>query len=168
MRSVIAGRRPVRHWSKGALAVGSALACLVLSGCDESGQPRVNSKICANFNTAAPGGEATDPAAPTDACVRRWAYSLAGARDTADIVAAAAVAACGATLTRWNQTSMDQTQLDSTGAPVQSLNVDTGQPTNALAEHNGFAHRQALLYVVEARAGHCRPPPVVKGAPAGG
>ena len=146
-----------------------ALAALALAGCEDQGGTVVNSKLCPDFRAPAAGAPpvATDAAAPVDECVRRWAFSLAGSRDEAEVVANAAVAACGAALTRWNQASLNQPAPDATGAAAQTLSLDTGQPTNALAEHNGFAQRQALLYVVEARAGHCRPPPVVKGVPAG-
>ena len=105
---------------------------------------------------------AGDPAAPVDLCVRRWAYSLASSRDSADVVADAAVAACAPALAGWNQGSV--------GAPEgqeQATSLTTGQPTNAMAEHANFAHGQALLYVVEARAGRCKPPAVVNGVPVG-
>jgi hypothetical protein len=146
-----------------------ALAATALSACEDNGGSMVNSKLCYDFKPSAAGAApvATDAATPVDDCVRRWAYSLAVSRDEAEVVANAAVAACGPALTRWNQASLNQTQQDSTGAPAETLSLDTGQPTNALAEHNGFAQRQALLYVVEARAGRCRPPPVTKGVPAG-
>ncbi|MDB5481441.1 MAG: hypothetical protein JWO83_2494 [Caulobacteraceae bacterium] len=159
MRALIASR-----------AATLALAALALTACENNGGTMVNSKLCPDFKAPAAGAPAvvaTDAAAPVDECVRRWAFSLAGSRDEAEVVANAAVAACGAALTRWNQASLTQPTQDSTGGPTQILSLDTGQPTNALAEHNAFAQRQALLYVVEARAGHCRPPPVVKGAPVG-
>ncbi|HZZ33141.1 MAG TPA: hypothetical protein VFE10_14230, partial [Phenylobacterium sp.] len=129
-----------------------------------------NSKLCPDFRAPAAGAPAvpTDAATPVDECVKRWAFSLAGSRDDAEVVANAAVAACSAALTRWNQAGVNQPgQQDSAGAPAQTFSLVTGQPTNALAEHNSFAQRQALLYVVEARAGRCRPPPVVKGVPTG-
>jgi hypothetical protein len=146
-----------------------ALAAMALTACEDHGGTMVNSRICPDFKAPVAGAPAvaTDAAAPVDECVRRWAFSLAGSRDEAEVVANAAVAACGAVLTRWNQASLNQPAPDATGAPAVTLSLDTGQPTNALAEHNAFAQRQALLYVVTARAGHCRPPPVVKGAPAG-
>jgi hypothetical protein len=146
-----------------------ALAAIGLTACEDNGGSMVNSKICYDFRAPAAGAPAvaTDAATPADDCVRRWAYSLAGGRDDAEVVANAAVAACGAALTRWNQSSLNQPAQDSAGAPAETLSLDTGQPTNALAEHYTFAQRQALLYVIEARAGHCRPPPVVKGVPAG-
>ena len=149
-----------------------ALAAMALSACEDNSGTVVNSKLCPDFKAPAAGAPAavaaTDAASPVDECVRRWAFSLAGSRDEAEVVANAAVAACGGALTRWNQASLNQPAQDpTTGAPTETLSLDTGQPTNALAEHNAFAQRQALLYVVEARAGHCRPPPVVKGVPAG-
>ena len=143
-----------------------ALTAIVLAGCDDHEGQRVNRKICADFSATKPA--AADAASPVDDCVRRWAYSLAGARDGADVVANATVAACAATLNRWNQASLDQPPAqDSAGAPIETLDVDTGQPTNAMAVHTAFAHRQALLYVVQARAGRCKAPPAAKGAPTG-
>jgi len=146
-----------------------ALAAMGLTACEDNGGSMVNSKICYDFRAPAAGAPAvaTDAATPVDDCVRRWSYSLAGGRDDAEVVANAAIAACGAALTRWNQSSLNQPAQDSNGASAETLSLDTGQPTNALAEHYTFAQRQALLYVIEARAGHCRPPPVVKGVPAG-
>ena len=159
------------------------LALLGLAACDNARDDMVaNSKICAvwktpsaNVNTAAANAAAAngaavdpnvipagDPASPVDICVRRWAYSLASSRDSADIVAEAAVAACAPVIAGWNQ--------GSAGAPEgqeQAMSLTTGQPTNAMAEHANFAHNQALLYVVEARAGRCKPPAVVNGAPVG-
>lgn len=154
----------------GRSTVTLALAAIALSGCEDNGGGyAVNSKLCPDFRVPAAGAPAgpTDAATPVDDCVRRWAFSLAGSRDEAQAVADAAMAACAAALTRWNQASLNQPTQDATGAPTESVSLDTGQPTNALTEHNAFAQRQALLYVVEARAGHCRPPPVVKGVPAG-
>lgn len=158
MRAVIAAR-----------AATLALAAMALTACEDHGGTTANGKLCYDFRApaAATAAAAADAAAPVDDCVRRWSYSLAPSRDEAEVVANAAVAACGPALTRWNQASLNEPAPDSTGAPSQTLSLDTGQPTNALAEHNAFAQRQALLYVVEARAGHCRPPPVVKGVPAG-
>jgi hypothetical protein len=130
----------------------------------------VNAKICADFklaNTAQPGTLATDAATPVNECLRRWAYSLAGARDRADVVADATIAACGAALTRWNQAGLAQDAQANAGGPVEALSLTTGQPTNALAEHSAFARGQALFYVVQARAGRCAPPPVVNGVPTG-
>lgn len=159
MRAVIASR-----------AATLALAAMALTACGDNGGYMVNSKLCADFKAPAGGAAAaapTDAATPVDDCVRRWAYSLAGSRDEAEVVANAAVAACGAALTRWNQASVNQPAADAAGGPAQILSLDTGQPTNALAEHNAFAQRQALLYVIEARAGRCKPPRVANGRPVG-
>jgi hypothetical protein len=155
------------------LTAALVLAALGLSACNEHGGRMVNSKICADFKTtsAAQAGvppiAAADATAPVDECLRRWAYSLAGARDSADVVADAAVSACGAALTRWNQASLNQQAQDSANGPVEALSITTGEPTNALAEHSAFARGRALLYIVQARAGRCPPPPASNGAPTG-
>lgn len=150
------------------LPVALALAALGLSACNQAGDGgRANGKLCANFKAAAPAaaGVVADAAAPVDDCLRRWAYSLAPSRDDADSVADAAVAACGAVIGRWNQAGLAQTST--TEAPEQAISLTTGQPTNVFQEHAAFANNRALLYVVQARAGRCAPPPVVNGAPAG-
>ena len=142
-----------------------ALAAVGLAACGGHGEHMVNSKICADFkttsSTGAPSLAPLDEAAPVDDCLRRWAYSVAGARDSADVVADAVAVACGAPLSRWNQASLAQPGSD------QAVSITTGQPTNALAEHAAFAHSRALLYVIEARAGRCAAPPANNGAPTG-
>lgn len=140
-----------------------ALAALGLSACGDHDDAMVNSKICADFKTNPGAAAAADPATPVDECTRRWAYSLAGSKDSAEVVADAVVAACSAQLSKWNQASLGQP----TGSGDQALSLTTGQPTNPLAEHNAFAQGRALLYVVQARAGRCKAPPVTNGAPAG-
>jgi len=151
-----------------------AVVALSLAACGGHDGRMVNSKICVDFkpaNTAQAGVPATanaDAATPVDECVRRWAYSLAGARDSADVVAGAAVTACGAALSRWNQASLSQQAQVAAGGPAQALSLTTGEPTNAFAEHNIFAQGRALFYVVQARAGRCAPPPTVNGLPVGG
>ena len=146
-----------------------ALLALSLGACERSGA-MVNRQICTTFKTTsgnqvAPAANgAVDAAAPVDECVRRWAYSLAGSRDGADIVANAAVAACGGALSRWNQAGLGQ---DAPAGGEQAISLTTGEATNPMAEHNAFAQGRALLYVVQARAGHCAPPPAVNGAPTG-
>ena len=150
--------------SRKALA-GVLIAAAALSACAKtSSSPASNASICANFklaNTAvAPG--APEGAATVDECVRRWAYSLAPSRDPAESVAEAAAVACSTQLTRWNQASLAQPD-----GPEVSASLITGQPTNALAEHNAFAHSRALLYVVQARAGNCPAPPAKDGRPDG-
>jgi hypothetical protein len=150
-----------------------ALAAMGLSACDGHGDRMVNTKICADFSTAANSAQPAatpitpaDAASPVDECVRRWSYSLAGSPDRADIVANAAVAACGAALTRWSQAALSQPSQDAANGP-DALSLTTGMPTNAVAEHSAFAHGRALLYVVEARAGRCAPHPVANGVPVG-
>lgn len=152
---------------RGALPLSLSLTAMLLAGCGEQDGRMVNSAICADFQPpkALPPGAVAPPldaASPMDDCVRRSAYSLAGARDTADVVANAAVAACGAALTRWNQGVIDPSAQAPSDVPTESLSVETGLPTNAMAEHTAFAHRQAVLYVVQARAGRCKPPPATK------
>jgi len=142
-----------------------ALAALGLSACNNrDADGMTNPKICADFKTAPGAMAASDPATPVDECARRWAYSLAGSRDSADAVADAVVAACAPVLSKWNQASLGQ------AAPAggeQALSLTTGQPTNPLAEHSAFAQGRALFYVVQARAGRCKAPPVKNGVPEG-
>ena len=138
-----------------------ALATLGLAACENGHDAMTNPKICADFKTAPGATAAADPSMPVEECTRRWAYSLAGSKDSAEVVADAVVAACGAQLSKWNQSALGQ------GSGEQALSLTTGQPTNPLAEHSAFAQGRALLYVVQARAGRCKPPPVENGAPIG-
>jgi len=155
------------------LTAALALAAMGLSACGDRYDGMSNPKICGDFKTAAaaqtgaPVAAPSDAATPVDECVRRWAYSLAGSRDSADIVAEAAVSACSGALTRWNQAGVNQQAQAESAPPEQALSLLTGQPTNPFAEHSAFAHGRALLYVVQARAGRCAPPPAANGAPAG-
>lgn len=142
-----------------------ALATLGLAACENGHDGMAaNSKICADFKTAPGATAAADPAMPVEECTRRWAYSLASSKDSAEVVADAVVAACGAQLSKWNQAALGQS---APGSNEQALSLTTGQPTNPLAEHSAFAQGRALLYVVQARAGRCAPPPVENGAPTG-
>jgi hypothetical protein len=157
------------------LTVGLCLAAVSLAACDGHGRMAANRGICFNFSktgpAAAPAASSTpagtaaaaagDPSAAMDDCVRRWAYSLAPSRDAAQAVSEAAVAACTSALTRWNEQALGQ------AAAPAAPSITTGEPTNPLAEHNSFAHARALLYVVEARAGRCAPPPATNGVPEG-
>jgi CubicO group peptidase (beta-lactamase class C family) len=142
-----------------------ALSALALAGCDRGHM--VNSGVCADFTAANHGQTAagalasTDAAAPAVDCLQRWAYSLAGARDEADVVADAVVAACAAPMARWGQSALSQSQGEG------GVSLTTGQSTNPLAEHSAFARGRAVLYVVAARAGRCAPPPMANGTPAG-
>lgn len=141
-----------------------ALATLGLAACENGHDMAANPKICADFKTAPGATAAADPSMPVEECTRRWAYSLAGSKDSAEAVADAVVAACAAQLSKWNQASLGQ------AAPTngeQALSLTTGQPTNPLAEHSAFAQDRALLYVVQARAGRCKAPPIENGAPTG-
>lgn len=141
-----------------------ALAALGLTACDEGrrGGERANTGLCYDFKTtksatpALPG----DGAVAVDDCTRRWAYSLAASRDDAEVVAEAVAGACSTQLTRWNRQAV--------AAPTgEAVSILTGEPTTALAEHNSFTRARALFYVVQARAGHCAPPPITNGAPEG-
>jgi len=148
------------------VTVALCLAALGLTACsDNRGRMAANSKICADFksgktNPAALAGIPAEAQA-LDECVRRWAYSLASSRDDAEVVADAAASACSGALAKWNQQSLSQ------GSQPDALSLTTGQPTNALAEHNNFAHSRALFHVVAARAGRCDAPPVKDGLPEG-
>lgn len=142
-----------------------AVATLGLAACeDRDHDGMANPKICADFKAAPSVTAAADPATPVEECTRRWAYSLAGSRDSADAVADAVVAACAPALSKWNQASLGQA---APGGGEQALSLTTGQPTNPLAEHSAFAQGRALFYVVQARAGRCKAPPVKNGVPEG-
>ena len=154
------------------LTAALALAAMGLSACsDHDGRLAANPRICADFKATStaqagvPAIAASDAATPVDECLRRWSYSLASARDPANVVADAAIAACGTALSRWNQTAIGQPGAVS--GSVQALSLTTGEPTNAMAEHSAFARGRALFYVVQARAGHCSPPPTTNGVPTG-
>ena len=148
------------------LTVAVCLAALSLAACEDHHAMRPNGRLCADFKASRTPANSpaalADAASPVDECVRRWAYSLAPARDDADAVADAVVAACGSSLSKWNQQS-----LADPAPPTDALSITTGQPTNPLSEHNAFAHAKALFYVVQARAGHCAPPPIKDGVPEG-
>jgi hypothetical protein len=140
------------------------LAALSLGACEQRHEMAANPKVCADFKQAkaAPIVPGAEGAAPVEECVKRWAYSLAGAHDAAGTVAEAAMAACGPQLSRWNQQTLSQP-----GSDIEADSITTGQPTTPLAEHNAFATGRALFYVVQARAGACAPPPTTNGVPDG-
>jgi len=147
------------------LTVALSLGALSLGACGETHTVAANSKICTDFKAKAAVATAApiaDGSAPTDECARRWAYSLAPSRDRADVVAQAVVAACNTALAQWNQQAM---QLPTDGQMAASLT--TGEPTTPMGEHNSFLRNRALLYVVQARAGACAPPPATNGVPDG-
>lgn len=152
-------------------AASIALAALALAGCNNTtqGGPAV-ANFCPNFKTASTNTSGplavTDPnGAAADECVRRWAYSMAPSRDSASMVAEASISACAARLGAWNQAGLSQ--FGGGAPPAEAVSIITGQPTNPVAEHNSFLRGRALLYVVQARAGHCAPPAIVNGAPSG-
>jgi hypothetical protein len=151
-----------------ALLAAACVLGLGLAGCNDRSIKAASPGLCYDFKAkpaaatpAIPAVAAADAATPVDDCVRRWAYTLAASSDDADTVAEASVAACGGALSRWNQQHIGE------GDAGEALSITTGQPTNPLAEHNAFAHSRALLYVVQARAGHCAAPPAKDAAPEG-
>jgi hypothetical protein len=150
--------------SRAAAAVLLTFAALSLGACEQRHEMAANPKLCVDFKQAkaAPIVPGAEGAAPVEECVKRWAYSLAGAHDAAGTVAEAAMAACGVQLSRWNQQTLSQP-----GADIEADSITTGQPTTPLAEHNAYAASRALFYVVQARAGSCAPPPVTNGVPDG-
>jgi hypothetical protein len=164
------------------LICGAALAALGLAACNDNGRGAgAGSGVCKPFttttgatsNAAAANVTATPanvlPAAPVDAssglddCLHRWGYTLAASTDPANMVADATMAACSAELTGWNREQLSSGTGG--GASVEAPSLVNGQTTNPLAEHYAFAQGRALFYVVQARAGHCGPPPLANGAP---
>ena len=148
------------------VGAGAAIAlALGVSGCGDrtsaqgGGLTLTGSKYCTPFKAANTNVNTTlsDPAASFDDCVHRWAYTLAPARDPADVVARASVDACGPILSAWNQQTLDQNpqpqprRFESRG-PHQQQN-------NPLAQRMGMVESRALFYVVQARAAGCAPPP---------
>lgn len=148
-----------------ALTLALAITAFGLAACNNDGD--AVGGFCPSFKTATTNTAGpltvTDPnGAAADECVRRWAYALAPSKDAAGLVAEAAVGACSTRLGAWNQAAMSQ------GGPSgDAMSILTGQPTNPVAEHNSLLHSRALLYVVQARAGHCAAPPISNNAPTG-
>ena len=138
-----------------------ALAAAALSACQVSERPVAG--VCKPF-PAANAAPPAEGAASLEDCLHRWAYTLAGSRDDAGQVADAVVAACTAPLARWNQQTLAASA--NANAPQDAPSLLTGQPTNPIAEHGNFAAGRALFYVVQARAGACKPPPKRSSTPA--
>jgi len=157
------------------LTAVAALAALGLAGCSNNGHgvgaaegickpfattttttTTTNAQVAATTPAANVLPAAGDPSANVDDCLHRWGYTLAASSDPANMVADATLAACGTALSAWNQQSLS---VDNAGGAVQAPSLMNGQPTNPLAEHYSFAQGRALFYVVQARAGHCGPPP---------
>lgn len=138
-----------------------AAACVGLTACQDG--ERTVAGICKPFPDAAAAAPA-DGAPALEDCLHRWGYTMAAAPDDTGMVADATVAACTGPLTRWNQQSLTA----AAAAPEQSqegLSLLTGQPSSPIAEHRSFAADRALFYVVQGRAGSCKPPPRREGAP---
>lgn len=148
------------------LAGLTALACVLgVAACsdrDDDGDSRGMAGICTPFAAAATAP--TDPSgvsvsgggdgAAFDDCLHRWGYRLAGADDTADIVAQAVVAACAPALSRWNQSNLAQVQEGSDTA----VSLVTGESQTTFGERYQMAQNKALFYVVQGRAGSCSAP----------
>jgi hypothetical protein len=149
------------------LAAALCLGAIGLAGCNsaQERQAQAGSGICIDFTQAAKSGPPVAPQegpAAVEDCVRRWAFTLAPAKDDADQVADAVVAACNAPLSRWNQQT-----VNAPGASGEATSIITGESTTPIAEHFAYTRNRALIYVVQARAGNCRPPPAANGAPQG-
>ncbi len=150
----------------GALMVAAAL----VSGCSRSafaqngGLQTTGSKYCAPFKTSdATGASAlnaalTDPAGAFDDCIHRWGYTLAPARDPADVVAQAAVDACGPIIAAWSQQATSQEPAEQPSR-YRSRESQQAQPPSPQAQQIRMAESRALFYVVQARAAGCAPPP---------
>lgn len=143
------------------LAPAAALTAvaLALSGCHGKGGrlEAASSDFCTPFPTAqsgAPAAAPNDPSAGFEDCLHGWAYALAPSCDPAEVVAQAAVEACGDRLTQWNQAALAQNPDAAQSAP----SLTTGQPTDAISSHAQYAQSRALFYVVQARAARCAPP----------
>jgi len=155
-----------------ATLVTLAAVVVGLGACEaQDRKAAANTRLCTPFpaapvtSGAAGPTAAADPAAPLDDCLHRWSYALAASDDDpAETVAAAVVAACHPPLARWNQETMVQAGGDSR-APGEAPSLTTGEPMNPFMAHHSFAQSRALLYVVQARAGHCAAPPFKDGAP---
>jgi hypothetical protein len=141
--------------------IALGLAAAALAACQGGQRPVAG--VCKPF----PAANAAPPAegAPSlEDCLHRWAYTLAGSRDDAHQVAEAVMAACSAPLARWNQQSL--AAAAGASPPQEAPSLLTGESTNPIAEHSNFAGGRALFYVVQARAGACKPPPRRSGSPA--
>jgi len=138
-------------------------ACAGLVACS-GGERRPVAGVCKPFPEAAAQPAATDGAAVLEDCLHRWGYTLAAGPDDAGAVADAAVAACTAPLTRWNQQSLSAAATAQDQAQ-EGLSLLTGEPSSPIAAHARFAADRALFYVAQARAGACKGPPRRDGAP---
>jgi hypothetical protein len=157
---------------KSYICAGLALAAAVgLAGCnrgDGTRLPLIGKSYCTPFraataasNASSPNGQSglastailpgADPGAALDDCVHRWAYALAPSRDPADIVAHAAIDACGTMVTALSQ--------QTAAAPEGQTTQDQEQSESPVAQQMRATEGKALFYVVQARAAGCAPPP---------
>jgi len=153
--------------------VGAGLvlaASALLTGCDRTalaqngGLQLTGAKYCTPFkSTEATGAAAansalSDPAGAFDDCIHRWGYTLAPARDPADVVAQAAVDACGPIIAAWSQQTASQ---EPAAPPTRYSRRDqqAAQQPNPQAQQIRMAESKALFYVVQARAAGCAAPP---------
>lgn len=142
-----------------------------VSACaDNDRDGRADASICSPFTTTAvvapadPTAVAPVGAAPVageaaafDDCLHRWAYRLARADDdSADVVGQAVVAACAPVLASWNQATLTQAPA---GTDTSAVSLVTGDTATTVADRYDMAQSKAVFYVVQARAGHCAPPP---------
>jgi hypothetical protein len=174
-----------RIGSRSILPVAAALAAVSLAACNNTHGSGMasggDSRLCIPFattttttTTTTTNGQASapvvaapiasDPGVAVEDCLHRWGYALAASADDANQVATATVAACGSSISRWNQQTL--TGGDG-GGPPEAPSLLTGQPTTPIAEHFIFAQGRALFYVVQARAGKCAAPPIANGVPVG-
>jgi hypothetical protein len=162
------------------LGAGAAVALAAsLAGCNHGGDADgrlalTGASYCTPFQKAAapaPGQAGLAPASPAtadpgtafDDCVHRWAYAMAPARDPADIVAHAAVDACGSAMNAWNQQVAAESPDAAYPPPPhrgrESEQMDQSPQNAALAQHMQIAQARSLFYVIQARAAGCTPPP---------
>lgn len=177
------------RFSKVHLGAGAAIVLATgLVGCNDNGGrlALTGSSYCTPFratsNTAtptqsglaAPAVDSSDPATGFDDCVHRWAYAMAPARDPADIVAHAAVNACGQAMNAWNQQASTADTANGQyqgyqappptrsrgypGAADQQMQMQQAQ-NSPIAQHMQIAQARSLFYVIQARAAGCAPPP---------
>ena len=176
------GSRSIRN----ILPVAVALAAVSLAACSKTQGGGMagggDSRLCIPFATtttttttttngqaAAPvvaAPIAADPGVAVEDCLHRWGYALAASSDDANQVATATVAACGSSISRWNQQTLTSGDGGG-GGPSEAPSLLTGQPTTPITEHFIFAQGRALFYVVQARAGKCAAPPISNGRPVG-
>jgi len=128
-----------RHRTLNLVLFGAALA-----GCAEQpfalGGPDPNVCVPPPAVRGAAAANAYEQAVLRDECLHRWAYRLAGARDTADLVVGAVVGACRREIER--------------SATLLADNDESAE-TYYLTEMERVSRERALYRVIQARAGNC-------------